>query len=40
MANHPGQNAEMRFIEAYLDWADESGSYAEVDVPREIILPD
>ena len=40
MASHPGQNAEMRFMEAYLDWADENGSYAEVDVSREIILPE
>lgn len=40
MANHPRQNAEMRFMEAYLDWSDVSGSYAEVDVPREIILPE
>lgn len=40
MANHPGQNAEMRFMEAYLDWADESGSYAEVDVSREVIIPE
>lgn len=40
MANHPGQNAEMRFMEAYVDWAEGSGSYAEVNVPREVIIPE
>ncbi len=40
MVSHSGQNAEMRFMAAYLDWADENGSYAEVDVPREVIIPE
>ena len=39
MASHPGTNAEQRVLDEYLDWAEEHDRWAEIDVPREVIIP-